>query len=1045
MKRYIAMLLVVILSFTPIYNAFANKIILPADLEIIDKEAFMGTTAFTEGFLPYGIKEIRSKAFADSSIQKIYIPDTVEFIEDDAFENAEDIIIYAPINSYAEEYAVNHDYLWQDAGNRYKIDQFKAKQEIYENLEYGEEGMVELEKHLNLELIDTEGITDNDLLNELELYNDMQKETTELLNEYTHTYTNMLNACLELENSLQDSSVEFTEDGMVYSDSDFSYFVSSEGAEDLDNDYDIISVTPSEDGEKIEFEILSGGKTVIIESSTEGITLNERKTSFQVRFQGETLISYSAKETTNPTNEQQLLSKVQAFSNEMKEKYNLIEREIKTLHDFAKGMLEKKQAKLDLIRDLLNNPGEMSEEIYRRLQADFAIAEFDYDCVLKTVHALDKAIAVMKTINPVFTIGSIVDDIQKWNELGKIYEHGHPLPNEMSNKDLIQQMLNDCRTARTAYVCNAVNSLLALVDEISTVVALVGSLTGAGVPVAWLQKAAVFVGLKGTRAILMNACAGVVLGVTAGIKYENVMAADKKLHGGITGTITNILTGEPVKRAEITCAGMTAYTDSKGKYQINPPDGEQKLIVKKQGYAVQEEQVTVSGIDQMVKKDIKMKPIVSISGVIRDSETGQVLSGVSILTSDQQVINQPDGSYSISFPYETKILTFSKEGYDSHTYMLMPELLQEMNIVYDVSMKPKAQEPTPTPTPVPSSTSSVTPEPSPEPTESVEPTYEPEDTPIPPDSPAADFEYYIEDEEVTITAYIGEGTWNPDCFVVIPSTIEEYPVTKIGEEAFFGMCASSLIIPDTVTEIGDYAFSHCWNLKTIRIPNSITIWGENTFSNCDNLETVQLESDLKEIGNNAFDGCEKLKSVAMPKEGLEDIGSGAFRDCTSLTSIGIPKSVRNIYAGAFANCENLKLVTFSDKGSCNIWTWAFQGCTSLESVVLTASQVGNLAFQDCTNLKHVRFVRSVSIYGHAFIGCSSLESVSFDHIELIESDVFRDCYSLKTITIDGKINETNLEPYAFGPNLQTVVLYDSYWKTLEYLKIYYPTATIVKR
>ena len=92
---------------------------------------------------------------------------------------------------------------------------------------------------------------------------------------------------------------------------------------------------------------------------------------------------------------------------------------------------------------------------------------------------------------------------------------------------------------------------------------------------------------------------------------------------------------------------------------------------------------------------------------------------------------------------------------------------------------------------------------------------------------------------------------------------------------------TSLVIPDSVTNIGDYAFWGCSDLADIVIPDGVT-----------------------SIGDYAFEGCESLRSVVIP-DGVTSIGDGAFVGCTSLKSLVIPDGVTSIGAWAFSGCNNL--------------------------------------------------------------------------------------------------------------------------------------------
>ncbi|MBR4893255.1 MAG: leucine-rich repeat domain-containing protein, partial [Clostridia bacterium] len=145
-----------------------------------------------------------------------------------------------------------------------------------------------------------------------------------------------------------------------------------------------------------------------------------------------------------------------------------------------------------------------------------------------------------------------------------------------------------------------------------------------------------------------------------------------------------------------------------------------------------------------------------------------------------------------------------------------------------------------------------------------------------------DLTYSVSNGEVTIT----DCNQSASGSIEIPSTLDGYPVTSIGEYAFY-RCESltSTTIPDSVTSIGEYAFSYCTSLTSITIPDSVT-----------------------SIGGAAFYHCESLTSITIP-DSVTSIGGSAFSSCTSLTSITIPDSVTSIGYGTFYHCESLTSIT----------------------------------------------------------------------------------------------------------------------------------------
>ena len=127
-------------------------------------------------------------------------------------------------------------------------------------------------------------------------------------------------------------------------------------------------------------------------------------------------------------------------------------------------------------------------------------------------------------------------------------------------------------------------------------------------------------------------------------------------------------------------------------------------------------------------------------------------------------------------------------------------------------------------------------------------------------------------------------------------------VTTIGNKAF-SECNSltSINIPNSVTTIGDWAFASCDSLTSINLPNSVTTIGNWAFEGCNSLTNINIPNSVTTIGNSAFNGCNSLTSINIPNS-VTTIGVSAFFDCNSLTSINIPNSVTTIENDAFWGC-----------------------------------------------------------------------------------------------------------------------------------------------
>ena len=162
-------------------------------------------------------------------------------------------------------------------------------------------------------------------------------------------------------------------------------------------------------------------------------------------------------------------------------------------------------------------------------------------------------------------------------------------------------------------------------------------------------------------------------------------------------------------------------------------------------------------------------------------------------------------------------------------------------------------------------------------------------------------------------------------------------------------------IPDTVTEIGSYAFHNFRKVKKINIPNSVTRIGLGAFLWCESLESVTIPNSVTSIGEYAFNSCKSLTSITIP-ESVTSIGNWAFEGCSSLTNITIPESVTSIGDGTFSNCKSLAIITIPNSVT-SIGYCAFNNCGSLTSITIPESvtSIGVRAFEYCSSLTNITY------------------------------------------------------------------------------------------
>ena len=249
----------------------------------------------------------------------------------------------------------------------------------------------------------------------------------------------------------------------------------------------------------------------------------------------------------------------------------------------------------------------------------------------------------------------------------------------------------------------------------------------------------------------------------------------------------------------------------------------------------------------------------------------------------------------------------------------------------------------------------------------------------------------------------------------------------ICNNAFAGCSLSNIAIPDSVTAIGDSAFSDCSSLSNIVIPNSVTAIGDGAFFGCSSLPNIVIPNSVTSIGDSAFYRCSSLSKIVIP-DSVTDIGNRAFSCCRSLPNIVIPNSVTSIEDYAFEYCRSLSNIVIPDSVT-TIGKWAFYDCSSLPNIVIpnSVTKIGDYAFSDCSSLSNIVIPDSVTDIGDsAFRGCRSLSNIVIpDSVTAIGKWAFYDCRSLPNIVIPNSV--TSIGDYAFEycRSLSNIVIPDS--------------------
>ena len=227
--------------------------------------------------------------------------------------------------------------------------------------------------------------------------------------------------------------------------------------------------------------------------------------------------------------------------------------------------------------------------------------------------------------------------------------------------------------------------------------------------------------------------------------------------------------------------------------------------------------------------------------------------------------------------------------------------------------------------------------------------------------------YVIPDTVTNIGDYAFAGEFDANDYGLTGVTIPD-SVVSIGNHAFFQTSLTTVTIPDSVTVIGELAFSGCFNLTSVTIGNGVTNIVDDTFSGCTSLTNVTIPSSVTSIGNDAFYSCTSLTNVTIPNS-VTNIGDGAFWACTSMLSFAVAADnpVYSSVNGVLFDKLKTTLIEFPGglgpdytvpNGVTSIAASAFHLCNGLTSVTIPGSvtNIGDDAFYYCLNLTNITFL-----------------------------------------------------------------------------------------
>jgi len=263
-------------------------------------------------------------------------------------------------------------------------------------------------------------------------------------------------------------------------------------------------------------------------------------------------------------------------------------------------------------------------------------------------------------------------------------------------------------------------------------------------------------------------------------------------------------------------------------------------------------------------------------------------------------------------------------------------------------------------------------------------------------------------------------------------------LSTIGNFAFSG-CSniSSITIPNNITNISNYAFQNCTNLTNVNMHDNLISIGDYAFSGCTSLTELNLPSSVTSIGSYAFNNCTGFKNITIP-DTITSLGNYVFSGCSGLTDLYIPTSIISLTAGLLKNCTSLTNLTIPFVGTTGTATTystdtafaiLFSG-TASSDLTYDARNYNNYSTtyylpNSLTNL----VVLGGNINQGAFYYCESLKSVDISACHVNSSNyLFDSCFDLENVLLPDSMlslgercfTSTNLTYLQLPSNLKTI-------------------------